>query len=301
MIWLRHHRQAFLLALFRLRTTPLNTLLSLAAIGIALTLPAVGWMLQGNALQLLAHAAPTPQLSLFMTLGASRADAKEIEKRLRHTAGVLDVRLLAREDTLQRLKSAEAFSDVLDALPDNPFPDAFIIEPNDELAASPQGMENLARDLRRWNKVEHVQLDSAWVKRLNALLRVGRAGVLALAALLGAGLAAIVFNTIRLQVVAKQAEIELSRLLGATNAWINRPFHYQGMIQGLLGAALAWLLTWLATLGLDRPAALLGQVYGLTIKLQSLPLQSAFAMLGGAAALGWIGAAFSLATKVKPK
>ena len=100
-----------------------------------------------------------------------------------------------------------------------------------------------------------MQLDSAWVRRLDALLRIGRTSVVLLALLLGVGLVAITFNTIRLQVMTSRAEIELSRLLGATDAFIRRPFHYFGVLLGLLGGVVAWLIVGGATLwlqGADR-------------------------------------------------
>ena len=290
-VWLTQHGQALRLALRRLVATPVNTLLSLLAIGIALALPAGGQMLLANALQLARNAAPTPQISLFMDVGADRRASQEIEGRLKNHPGIKAARFIARDETLTRMKASEGLADVIEALPKNPFPDAFTITPADD---APEAMEALAADLRKLPKVEHVQLDSDWVRRLDALLRIGRMAIVLLALLLGVGLVAITFNTIRLQVMASRAEIELSRLLGATDAFIRRPFHYFGVLLGLLGGGLAWLIVAAATLWLKQPIGELAQLYSFDFALRPLALADSLALLGAAAALGWLGAGLSL-------
>ena len=289
--WLHQHRDALLLALRRLAATPVNTLLSLLAIGIALALPAGGQMLFANARQLAQNAAPAPQISLFMALDAPRAAATDVGARLKRHAGIKAVRFVPREDTLARMKAAEGLGEVIAVLPQNPFPDAFVIDPGDD---APAAMEALAQELKKLPRVEHVQLDSAWVRRLDALLKLGRTGVFLLGALLGVGLVAITFNTIRLQVLTLRAEIDVSRLLGATDAYVRRPFHYFGILQGLLGGAVAWAIVLLATLWLRSPIGELAQLYSLDFSLKPLDGMDSLAVLALAAGLGWLGASLSL-------
>ena len=248
-------------------------------------------MLVANALHLAAGSTSVPQISLFMALDAPRAAADDIGAKLQKHPGVKAARLVAREDTLSRMRSAEGLGDVMNILPKNPFPDAFVINPKDD---APAAMEALAQELRKLPRVEHVQLDSAWVRRLDALLKLGRTGVALLAMLLGVGLIAITFNTIRLQVLTQRAEIEVSRLLGATDAYIRRPFYYFGVMQGLLGGAAAWIIVWLATLWLAGPVGELAQLYGLDFVLRPLGRIDSAVMLALAAGLGWLGAALSL-------
>jgi len=291
MAWLQQHRDALLLALRRLAATPLNTVLSLLAIGVAASLPAGGQMLVANALQLASSAAPTPQISLFMAQDAPRAAAAEVETRLKNHPGVKTTRLVPREDTLARMKAAEGLGDIIEVLPKNPFPDAFIIDPKDE---APAAMEALAHELKKLPRVEHVQLDSAWVRRLDALLKLGRTGVVLLALLLGVGLVSITFNTIRLQVLTQRAEIDVSRLLGATDAYIRRPFFYFGVMLGVAGGAVAWAIVWLATLWLAGPIGELAQLYSIDFALKPLAAVDSAVMLALAAGLGWLGASLSL-------
>lgn len=294
--WLIHHRDSLLAALRRLAATPLNTLLSLLAIGIALALPAGGQMLLANALQLASGAAPTPQISLFMTLDATRQAADEIGERLKKRDDLRKLRFVPREETLARMKASEGLGDVIEMLPKNPFPDAFVIDPKDE---SPAAMEALARELKKLPRVEHVQLDSAWVRRLDALLKLGRTGVILLAALLGVGLVAITFNTIRLQVLTQRAEIEVSRLLGATDGYVRRPFYYFGTLQGLLGGVIAWLIVAAAAWWLKAPIEELAHLYNLEFALRPLAGTDSLVLLALSAGLGWAGAALSLGTHLR--
>lgn len=289
--WVVGHRDAALLALRRLAGAPVNSLLSLLAIGVALTLPAGGQMLVANALHLAGTTSAVPQISVFMAGSAERRAASEIESRLGKYGGVKQVQFLPREETLARMKGNPGLRDVIEALPANPFPDALVVTATDE---RPESMEKLAAEFRQWPKVEHVQLDSAWVRRLDALLKLGRTGVMLLGALLGAGLIAISFSIIRMQVLTHRAEIEVSQLLGATNGFIQRPFLYYGLLLGLAGGIAAWLLVGAAALWLRAPLGELVRLYDLTLVLQSLDARDSALLLGLAAGLGWLGAMISL-------
>lgn len=293
--WLVQHRKAIQWALRSLTATPTNTLLSLIAIGIALALPASGQMLLGNALRYARDTgninATTPQISLFLSLDADRKAADGIATRLKNHAAVKQVRFISREETLKRMQTGENLADVLAALPRNPFPDAFVVIPRND---GPAAMEQLRSEFRNWPKIEHVQLDSAWVRRLDAMLRLGRTAVAVLTVLLGLGLVAITFTTIRLQILTQRTEIEVSRLLGATDSFIRRPFYYFGTLQGLAGGAVAWLIV-LGVAGLlSGPVAELAELYNTHVALQSLGPDESLTLLALAGGLGWLGAALSL-------
>lgn len=290
-VWLSQHQDAVRLALRRMAAAPVNSLLSLLAIGIALALPAGGQMLLANALHLSGTTSAVPQISIFMAARAEHQAAMEIGARLGRYAGIRQVRFVPREETLARMKSGPGLREVIEALPANPFPDAFVLSVADESLAA---MEQLAVEFRQWPGVEHVQLDSAWVRRLDALLKLGRTTVMLLAALLGTGLIAISFSIIRMQVLTHRAEIEVSRLLGATNGFIQRPFLYFGVLLGLGGGIVAWLLVGAAALWLHAPLAELASLYELTLTLQTLDARDSALLLGFAAGLGWLGAMISM-------
>ncbi len=296
-IWFAHHRNAALLALHRMAGSPVNSLLSLLAIGIALALPAGGQMLLANALHLAGTNSAVPQISIFMSGSAERRAATEIGSRLGKYGGVAQVRFLPREETLARMKNNPALGEVIEALPANPFPDAFVVTATDD---RPEAMEKLAAEFRQWPKVEHVQLDSAWVRRLDALLKLGRTAIILLGALLGAGLITISFSIIRMQILTHRAEIEVSQLLGATDGFVQRPFLYYGVLLGIGGAIVAWLLVAATVYWLRAPLGELVQLYDLSLVLQALGARDSTLLLGFAAGLGWLGALISLRQHLDP-
>jgi cell division transport system permease protein len=291
MTWLIQHGRAARLAVHRLAAAPLNSLLFLLAIGVALALPAGGQMLLANAQRLAGIASAAPQISVFMAANADRAMAAEIESRLRKRGDLKRVQFLPREETLARMKANPGLRDVIEALAANPFPDAFVLTAADE---RPQAMEQIAAELRKWPRIEHVQLDSDWVRRLDALLELGRTAVLMLGVLLGLGLIAISFSIIRMQVLAHRAEIEVSGLLGATDGFIRRPFLYYGFLLGLGGGIIAWLLVGAAVLWLRAPLGELVRLYDLTLALQPPDARDSALLLAVAAGLGWLGSIISL-------
>lgn len=294
--WLLHHRQAAEQALRRLAATPLNTLLGALVLGIALALPAGGEMMLANFQRLAQRIAATPQISVFMTLDAGKKDVAEIESLLRKHPQTQKVRLVPREETLRRLKESEGLGEIIESLSRNPFPDAFVVVPGDE---APEALEAMRAEFVKYPKVEHVQLDSAWVKKLDAFLHLTRLTVTLLAAVLGVALVAVTFNTIRLQILTQEAEIEVSRLLGATDAFIRRPFYYFGALQGLAGGLVAWGAVLVATLLLRGPVADLAALYGVEFALHILPLSDSALLFGLAALLGWAGAWLSLSRHLR--
>lgn len=275
----------------RLVSTPLNSLLSLIVIGAALTLPSVGWVVLDNLRGVGDYSAGIPQISLFMTRDAEPADVAEIESRLRE-AKAGNWRFVSREEALKRMASNEGMAEIVANLPRNPLPDAFIVEPDD---LHLEAQEALVTRFSAWPKVAHVQIDSDWARRLDAFLRLGKLSLTLLAGLFGGALVVVTFNTIRLQILAQSDEIEVAKLIGATDAFIRRPFYYFGALQGALGglfaAALVWLGVYLLTPVIHEIVALYHGHFVL-----SGPAARQIAVLAGVgAALGWIGAWLSAA------
>ena len=289
--WLNAHRNALQLALRRLFAAPVNTLLSLLGIGIALALPAGGTLLLNQLAALSPGAGTTPQVTLFLAVGAERKTTDAIAARLRQRADVARLQILKREDTLARMKSTEGLADAIGVLPQNPFPDAIVVTPADD---SPATMEALAGELRQWKEVENLQVDADWARRLAAFVRLAKTGLFLLAILLGIGLATITFNTIRLQLVTRHAEVEVSRLLGATDAFISRPFLWYGAVLGLFGGVAAWLIVDATVLWLRLPVAELTALYGIDFMLAVLDGAASALLLLAATVLGWLGAALSM-------
>ncbi len=293
--FLTQHLAALHDALRRLVAAPLNTILSLVVIGTALALPSAGWVTLDNLRGLTGSASGVQQISLFLTLDASKKDIGDIESRLRETkAG--SWRFVPREEALKRLQASEGMAEIIASLPKNPLPDAFVVEPID---TRPEALEALAQTFNQWPKVAHVQLDSAWVRRFDAFLRIGKLSLTLLAALFAGALMAVTFNTIRLQILAQAAEIEVAKLIGATDAFIRRPFYYFGALQGVLGGLFAALLVSIGAALLAAPLGELIALYGGTFTLRGLSPPNIAALAGFGGGLGWLGATLSVAIHLR--
>lgn len=291
-IWLLHHLQAFSLALRRLAAAPLVSLLSIAVMGIAFSLPAGIYVLLENVEALSGKVATTPQLSAFLALDANEEDVAQVKSLLEGHRYVASFRYVSRDSALEAFKHGSGLTDVMEGLERNPLPDAFII---DARGSEPEALDELGAELEKMAPVEHVQLDSAWARRLDALLGLGRLAVLLLAALLSFSLVAVAFNTIRLQILTMQDEIEVAKLIGATKGFIRRPFLYFGAIQGAIGGVAAWLII-SAGIHLTEPQIrALMQLYDVDFRLYHLSLADSLSMLLFSAWLGWTGAWLSVA------
>jgi cell division transport system permease protein len=141
---------------------------------------------------------------------------------------------------------------------------------------------------------QQIVMDSDWIKRLSALMGLGKSLVFLLAALLGLALAAITANTIRLQIYAQRDEIEVAQLIGATDRFIRRPFLYFGGIQGLVGGLAGWAIILLGGLFIENSVAQVAAAYGASFNLHGLAVTELFLLIGGSALLGWLGAYFSV-------
>ena len=298
--WLRQHWQTLVLTLRRLARNALGTLLNVTVIGVALALPLGGYMLLQNLGGVASQLAGNPQVTLFLARDASKADIAALETRLKQVPAVRALRFISREQALEDLKQSENLSDVIATLQTNPLPDAFVLE----TGSSATELEQMEPQLKALPKVAYVQLDSAWVRRLESLLQLGRTAVLILATLLAAGLVAVTFNTIRLQILTQKDEIEVSKLIGATDAFIRRPFFYLGLVQGALGGLAALAIVYLSMLILNGSIHALAQLYGSDFRLAFFGLSDCLALLVFAGVLGWLGAYMSVSrhlSGIEPK
>ena len=293
--FISQHLAALYGAFRRLVAAPLSTILSLLVIGTALALPSAGWVVLDNSSTIAGNASGVQQISLFMTLDADKKDVAEIKSRLRD-ASLGAWRFVAKDEALQHLKSSEGRAEIIESLPKHPLPDAFVVEPAN---TEPESLEGLAKTFSAWPKVAHVQLDSAWVKRFNAFLQIGKLSVVMLAGLFAGALVVVTFNTIRLQILAHAAEIEVAKLIGATDAFVRRPFQYFGALQGALGGLFAALLVSMAGLLLEAPVSELVALYGGGFALRGLSLASIAVLMSIGAGLGWLGAQLSVAIHLR--
>lgn len=288
-------------ALHRLFASPVAGCLNILVIGIALSLPAGMYVLLQNAQGLVAQFSGSPQISLFMTMDATADDALQLRKSLEKNASITHVEFISRADALETLKTSSGLNDVIAGLQSNPLPDAYVVTPGFSDAKS---LDKLRGELQSIPMVQLAQLDSAWAYKLEAILEFARTAVVILASLLSLALIAITFNTIRLQIMTQRDEIQVAKLIGATDAFIRRPFLYFGALQGLLGGITAWLIIAISLLLLKQPLATLSQLYASHFALQPLSLGDSLSLLLFSVYLGWLGAWLSVArhlSQIEPR
>jgi cell division transport system permease protein len=211
-----------------------------------------------------------------------------LAKQLRTRADVAAVRVITADQALKDFRDTSGFGKALDALSDNPLPNTIIVTPT--LAASTtEGTVALKTRIAALADVDTVQLDTEWVQRLNAMLEVLRRVVWLIGGLLGLGVVLVVGNTIRLDILNRRAEIEVMKLVGATDGFARRPFLYSGVWYGLGGGLGAVLLVAAAVAVLADPVENLAGLYGSSLRLRGLGVPTAAGVLGAAVALSWLG------------
>jgi cell division transport system permease protein len=285
--WLIQHLRAMALTARRLADAPLAQLFHVLVIGVALALPVLLHLAVQNLQRVGGNAQADARISLYLASDATGRDADQIATRLKAHAGVAGHRFVSREEALKELRQRHDIGDLVDALPKNPLPDAFVVRAASLRAAD---IEALRKEAAGWPKVALAQLDSAWAARLDSLLGLTRRLALGLAALLSLAVLAVTFNTIGLQVASRREEIEVSRLIGATRGFIRRPFLYLGTLQGVAGGLLAGLLAALCVLAINRQLPALAELYGAEFSARGLSTPELAAIAAFSALLGWLGA-----------
>ena len=296
-IWFRQHRFALGAAFAQVRKAPGSFLFNVLVVSLALTLPFAGLTLLDNVRPMSEQLSVDPEISLFMKTDATREQAQALAPQLqRILAGShAKISFTPREQALDNLKAKSGLADVIETLGDNPLPDSYVMKLQGfTSSADAARIDGIADQLQALPGVDSVQVDSAWVKRLAALLGVLRLVLLLLAITLGVVVIAVVFNTIRLQVLTQRDEIAVSKLLGATDNFIHRPFYYTGALLGLCAGAVALGAVALALRPLNASIAEFARLYASEFQLVPLSPLGLAGLLGISAGLGLVGAMLSV-------
>ena len=288
--WITHHLHSLKIAAQRFRDAPLATLLTILVIGVAVAMPSGLYVLLSNLDRAAGGVKPQIELTLFLKSDVPESASKALATDLAKQPDVAGVVFISKTEGIRKLEAA-GLSDITAGLPENPLPDTLVLTPKE---TSPEALDTLYNRLTKLETVQQVVMDADWVKRLSALMGLGKNIVLLLAALFGLALAAITANTIRLQIYAQRDEIEVAQLIGATDRFIRRPFLYYGGIQGLVGGIAGWLILLLSGALIESSVAQVAAAYGASFTLNSLSLAELIPLLGLSTLLGWLGAYFSV-------
>jgi cell division transport system permease protein len=301
--WFERHVQTLVGSLGRLWQQPFATMLTIVVIGIALALPACLHVLVQNVRVASGGWNSALDISVYMKPNASLDQAKRAAERIRQRRDVDEVTLIEADTALAEFRRNSGFGTALDALKTNPLPHALVVRPDAEYrdASRVQGLSN---ELKKIDGVDIVQLDTEWVSRFNAILDVIRRGVFLAAVLFALGILVIIGNTIRLDIENRRGEIEVTKLVGGSDAFVRRPFLYNGVWYGLAGGFIAGVIVAIVVAVLSAPVQRIAGLYGSQFELQGVGVIGWVALLLGGALLGWLGS-FIVATRelreIEPK
>ncbi|RYF53497.1 MAG: ABC transporter permease [Comamonadaceae bacterium] len=293
--WLRQHRYALAITLRRLAAQPFSSLANILVMAMALALPLLGGAVLVSVEPVARQLSVTPEVTAYMQIDAPEAAATQVAQRIRteYGSGVSEVRIIKRADALRELKENPAWAQALSVLPGNPLPDAVVtrLADGDNLSGR---AEALADTLQKWERVDRVQLDSAWVQRFEALLRFARIGLIFLAMCVAVVVLATIFNTVRMQALSQREEIGVARLVGATESFVRRPFLYLGALSGALAGLVAIGVAALLLSPLNNALVGLARSYGAEFALRLPSLSILLLAVLVAAGLGALSARWSV-------
>ncbi len=286
------HLQALFGSVGRLVRTPLATLLTLIVIGVALSLPAGMALLVNNLRTATGDLGEALDFTVYFKNGTAIERVQTLAKGARERPGIDSITVRTADQALEEFKTASGFGDALSALSDNPLPHHLVVRPA-RSASGPGEIEAMRRYFAAFPEVELVQLDLDWVRRLHSLLDVLQRMFWVVVGVLGLGVLAVIGNTIRLEIQHRRQEIEVTKLVGGSNAFVRRPFLYTGLFYGLGGALLAALIVTGSLAYLGQAVGELSAQYGGNFGMQGLGGRGFGLLLLTGAVLGWLGALIS--------
>lgn len=279
--------QALLYALGRLAQRPLSTLLIMAVIGIALSLPAGLHVLIRNVTAVSYSWESAVKASLFLKDSLSEAQGKALAERIAQRPEVANTQYISRQQALQEFRKLSGFGSALDLLNSNPLPAVITVRPRPGLSAA--RAQALVQNLASLPGVAQAKMDQAWLRRLQAIISIVHRGAWILAVLLALAVVIIVGNTIRLDIQNQREAIEVMKMLGAPNRFIRRPFLYAGIWYGLFGSALGWIIVESGLIALSGPVDRLTALYQGGFQLAGLSWRAVLWLFVAGIALGWLG------------
>ncbi|OUS24403.1 cell division protein [Gammaproteobacteria bacterium 45_16_T64] len=282
-----HHKVVALESLQRLLATPIPTIMTVLVLAIAIALPAGLYVMLKNAQILSRDWDGSAQISLYLQqdfpMDKGRAFARKLEKRV----DVARTQYISKAQALEEFQVLSGFGDLLSELDENPLPSVIVVYPSNRDVAQ---AEDLRQALDKFQQVDAAQLDAEWVQRLHAMLDLAERLVFALGVGLGLAVLLVVINTIRLAIEARRDEIVIVKMVGATDAFVRRPFLYCGLWYGFAGGLIALIIIESILFWVDSPVGQLANLYGSSFDLSGLGFVNTLMLFSASAFIGWLGA-----------
>jgi cell division transport system permease protein len=296
---LNHHSQAIKLVIGRMQNNKLSTFMISLVIAVAMCVPGLFYLGVDHLAKFTNHMQDETEISLFLKINADKDAVSEINDVLAKNNDIKAFHLVSKDQAWQELKAKIAANNKTNNkatdLEKNPLPDAFFIQAK---SAEPESLEALKKTLQGIPGVEHVLLNTDWVKRLSALLSLGKKIILFVTALLAIGLLVVIGNTIRMQILTQKDEVIVSKLIGATNSFIRMPFLYAGIFYGLFGGLLAALML-VAVVGMfNQSVSQLSDLYGGDFSLPLINSPLLISIVSLAILIGWLGSYLAVSRSI---
>jgi len=298
MVWFLQHMQAFIFSLGQLCRNPVASLLTASVIGISLALPAGFYVILENTQRVSSGWEGTVQITAFLKMFVAEDRGRELAAELGMKPAIANVDYISRDQALAEFRQSSGFGDALDALQDNPLPALLLIRPRP--GDNPEQVTaTLLDQLKALPEIENAQYDQQWVRRLNAMILIVQRTVVIMAIFLGMAVLVIIGNTIRMLIYHRRSEIEIAKLFGATDGFIQRPFLYSGFWYGFCGGLFAWLLISGSLKLLAKPAAHLAELYTGKFILAGLNPFETLILISSGIVLGLLGSWISVSNHLR--
>ena len=288
-----HHLQSLVFSLGKIYQAPTTTIMTVAVIGITLSLPGVFYLFLKNIDAMAGDFRSSTQITLYLDINLSEKRARVVENQIANTADVDDTLFVSKQESLEAFRQTSGFGKSIDTLASNPLPHTIVVEPVSN--ADTFVVKNLLNSLQAIPEVKIAKLDTEWLERLYTILEIAKRSVAIVTILFAFAVLLIIGNTIRLDIQNRYQEIIVTKLIGATNAFIRRPFLYGGIWYGLLGGLISWLIVEIGYLAISGPLNRLNLLYQADLVLITFTFQDFIILISSSTLLGLTGSWIAVA------
>lgn len=291
--YFRHHLQSLVFSLGKIYHAPVTTIMTVAVIGITLSLPGGFYLFLKNINAVAGDFRSSTQITLFLDLGLDEKSALSLERQVASTANVKTTQFISRAASLEEFRETSGFGKSIDTLASNPLPHTILVEPASN--ADTFVIKNLLNALQSLPEVDIAKLDTEWLERLYTILEIAKRSVGIITILFAFAVLLIIGNTIRLDIQNRYQEIVVTKLIGATNAFIRRPFLYGGLWYGLLGGITSWLIVEAGYMAISEPLNRLNLLYQADLVLITFSFHDFIILITSSTLLGLTGSWIAVA------
>ena len=288
-----HHMQSLVFSLGKIYAAPTTTIMTVAVIGITLSLPGGFYLFLKNIDAMSGDFRSSTQITLYLDIDITDKKARAVQSEVANTPDVGDTQFVSKQESLEAFRLTSGFGKSIDTLASNPLPHTIIVEPLS--SADTFAVKNLLNSLQALPGVEIAKLDTEWLERLYTILEIAKRSVAIITLLFAFAVLLIIGNTIRLDIQNRYQEIIVTKLIGATNAFIRRPFLYGGLWYGLLGGIISWLIVEIGYMTIAGPLNRLNLLYQADLVLITFTFQDFIILISSSTLLGLTGSWIAVA------